>query len=107
METEADRRPDVACRLDAMDPAQRERYPIVIQKLKMHLKEIRELPYGYAFRFPPEMCVPVAEFVSLERLCCPFVNFVMELEREQGPLWLRMTGPENAKEFLKAEMNLR
>jgi glutamate/tyrosine decarboxylase-like PLP-dependent enzyme len=37
----------------------------------------------------------------MERLCCPFVNYTLEIEPNRGPFWLRMTGGEGVKEFLK------
>jgi hypothetical protein len=48
-----------------------------------------------------------AEFISLERLCCPFFNFVLEVEPESGPLWLKMTGQDGVKQFLQAEFNVK
>ena len=70
--------------------------------------EIRELPDGYAFRHFPESStfLTLAEFVALERLCCPFFDFGLEVERDGGPLWFRMTGGEDAKRILRAELGV-
>ncbi len=107
MEPEAPRETPIACDLAALDSAQRERHRSLLTELHSALQEIRELPDGYAFKFPSGMCVPAAEFISLERLCCPFVSFALELEREGGPLWLRMTGREGVKPFLEIELGIR
>jgi hypothetical protein len=45
-----------------------------------------------------------AEFVANERLCCPFFEFEITVERADGPVWLRMTGAGEAKRLLEAEM---
>ena len=68
--------------------------------------EIRELPDGLAFQFPAEEYDAVTELVGSERLCCPFLTFNLEISPERGPLWLRLTGAEGAKDFIRAELQL-
>ena len=98
--------PAVACDFMAMDTEQRERYRALRRLLGEDLQEVRELEDGYAFRHSPEadVLVALAEYVSLERLCCPFFDFAIEVGREGGEVWLRMTGPEGAKEVLETAM---
>ena len=43
---------------------------------------------------------------SNERLCCPFFDFALTVERGGGPVWLRMTGKGEAKHVLEAEMGV-
>jgi hypothetical protein len=76
------------------------------QLLRASVQEIRELPDGYAFRFPAELCRNVAEFVALERLGCPTCTFVLEIEHDGGPIWLRITGREGVKQFLQTELGV-
>ena len=40
------------------------------------------LPEGYAFCLPvePNTLRKTVEFISLERLCCPFLSFALEVE---------------------------
>ncbi len=94
--------PAVACDLMAMNTEQRERYRALRRLLGEDLQEVRELEDGYAFGYSPEagVLVALAEYVSLERLCCPFLDFAIEVGREGGEVWLRMTGPEGAKGVL-------
>ncbi len=94
----------IACDLTALDPAQRARRGALAARLTAARVEIRELPDGYAVRFAsdPSMCLAVMEFVTLERRCCSFLDFVLEVERDGGPLWLRLTGREGVKPFLEA-----
>ncbi len=96
--------PAVACDLTAMDAEQRERYQALRQRLSEDFREVRELENGYAFRHSSEasMLLTLAEYVSLERLCCPFFDFAIEVEHDGGPVWLRMTGGQEAKRILQA-----
>lgn len=93
-----------ACRLDAFDAEQLPRYMAIRQQLVETYEDREELPDGYRWRFPaePSHLLTLAEFISLERLCCPFFAFALELEADGGPLWLRLTGREGVKDFLQA-----
>lgn len=42
-----------------------------------------------------------AEFITLERRCCPFLSFSLDSEREQGSYSIRITGRPGVKEFLR------
>ena len=92
------------CRLDVMDEVQRARHAAVLQTLRQSLVETRELDDGFAFCYPSDSLLLAAEFISRERLCCPFFNFKLELAADDGPLWLHLTGPEGVKAFLQAEL---
>jgi hypothetical protein len=35
--------------------------------------------------------------------CCPFFEIDLNVEREQGGLWLRLTGREGVKQLIRAE----
>jgi len=48
----------------------------------------------------------VAEWVSLERLCSPFLDFSLEVGSEQDPIRLNLTGASGIKEFLLTELTL-
>jgi hypothetical protein len=68
------------------------------------VQEIKELPDGYALRFPgdAEWITKLSEFVAFERVCCPFFTFEMTFEPAQGPIWLSLRGPEGTKEFVRS-----
>ena len=36
----------------------------------------------------------------MERKCCPFFDFGIEVARESGPVWLRLSGRRGVKDFL-------
>ena len=100
--------PPLACDFGAMDSEQWERYRALRRLLSEDFMEARELDTGYAFRHSSEASVllALAEYVSLERLCCPFFDFAIEVEHGGGDAWLRMTGPEGAKAVLEAAMEV-
>ena len=94
-----------ACNMKAMNIQQRQRYDVLTKRLQMTGHEIKELPDGYAFRLPPEPSVikDAAEWITYERLCCPFLDFGLEVERAGGAMWLRLRGREGVKPFIRSE----
>jgi len=94
------------CDMTVFSPEQREAHIAAIRQLLATVRDAQELPDGYALRFAPdsEVFFKLAEFISGERLCCPFLNFDLRVEADAGPVWLRLTGPEGVKEFLRLEL---
>jgi hypothetical protein len=98
-----------ACNMLALDAEGRKRHKVVSERMRAAVKEVQDLPDGYAFRFPAEesTILLVSEFIARERLCCPFFRFELVAEQEGGPLWLRLRGREGVKEFIKAELRIK
>ena len=96
----------LACDMTAIPAEQRPVHLAQSRELFSQIEETRELPDGYEFRFTdePNVLQRLADFVSLEKLCCPFLNFAIEIEAESGRIWLRLTGREGVKEFIKEEV---
>ena len=96
----------VVCDRSALTAEQRERHQGLDRRLRADVREVVELEDGYAFRHSPDGAVllAVAEFVALERLCCPFLEFKITVGRDGGAVWLRMRGAGQAKGVLEAEM---
>jgi hypothetical protein len=92
--------------MTAIAPEQRGAHLSALESLFRMVQEVRELAHGYSFRFPneSEVLVAMAEFIALERLCCPFFGFNIEVEPEGGAVWLSLTGREGVKPFIKAEI---
>jgi hypothetical protein len=92
--------------MNAIPPDGRGRHVATARQLFRAVIDVRELPDGYAFRLPNDADTlrKAAEFVSLERLCCPFLGFALEVEPKGGPVWLRLTGREGVKEFIREEV---
>ncbi len=68
------------------------------------LREARELPDGYAYRFDNEHYSLLAAFITNEQLCCPFLTFDLTVAAYRGPVWLRLTAPGDVKLFLREEL---
>jgi len=93
----------------SLNADQRDRHKIVMQQVMREIQEIKELPNGYSLRLPlkPIMIRAAAEFMSLEQKCCSFFGFNLEIEPNNGPLWLSITGGAGTKEFLRAELGMK
>lgn len=94
--------------MNALDPEQRQRYKEVIGNLNENRQAVKELADGYAFRYKAEakLIQEAAEFIVYERLCCPFFDFELAVERETDRFWLRLKGEQGVKEFIRYEFNL-
>ena len=95
-----------ACNRAALTPQARKRhFDELSPALRARKKSIRELRDGFEFEFPPDTATfeLVSEWVVGERLCCPFFDIDMHVEREGGSLWLRLTGREGVKQFIRAD----
>jgi len=97
------------CDMAAMTAEQRTRHHALAKQLRPAVIEFKELPDGYAAQFPleAEMVLLVAEFITFERLCCPCFTLGLEVEKESGPLWLKVTGREGVKPFIRAEFGIQ
>lgn len=106
-DTHAMKESPIACDMSAIEAGRREQHIATGKEVFRAVAEIRELPDGYAFRLSrePHVLVKTAEFISLEKLCCPFLRFVIEVGAEGGPVWLLLTGREGVKAFIREEVS--
>jgi hypothetical protein len=104
--TTTEKRSPFFCDMNAVDSTQRKHHVAIAIAVFRAVQEIQELPNGYAFRLPNEATIllKTAEFIMREKLCCPFFGFSVEVEPEGGPLWLRLTGGDGIKPFIRAEI---
>ncbi len=98
-----------ACNVAGISAERRPRYMALAKKLVSTKQEVRELADGYALRFSVEASTiqDLAEFITYERLCCPFFDLEIVVEREGGPAWLRLRGREGVKEFIRIEFGIQ
>lgn len=96
----------IACVPSALTAEERKRSSELRKLLSARIVETREESDGYSFRYAVDKeTVPlVGEWMTYERLCCPFLTFALEWKRGSGQPWLRIKGPDGTKEFLAAEM---
>ena len=95
----------LACNMDVFTPEQREAHVRTTTELIQGIQRVREVENGYEFQFAneTELISRIAEFISNERLCCPFLEFNLNLISNQEPVSLSLRGPTGTQEFLRAE----
>src|SRR5262245_37057183 len=94
----------LVCNLDGLTAAERARSAALRRALRAAPVERAALSDGWAFRLSADASLAgVAEWIALERRCCPFFRFQLDVDGEAGPMWLRLTGPEGVKDFLAAQ----
>lgn len=100
--------PGFYCNLKAITPSERIRHGLLSWKLKEARIETKELADGYAFRLDSQMVsiANVADWITNERKCCPFFDFEVEMERDGGPLWLKLRGNDGVKQFIVPEFGV-
>lgn len=94
----------IACVPGAIPLADRSAHFELLKQLGLRAREKRELSDGYAFCFTSGDFDDIARWIANERRCCPFLRFAVELEPDQGPIWVRLTGPAGTREFLDVEL---
>jgi hypothetical protein len=94
--------------MSALDPEQRKRRDILTKDVLAKHLAIEELSDGYGIRFPygRSLFTSLSEWATLEQLCCPFLTLTLELHRDQGPIWLKASGENGVKDFLRAELGI-
>ena len=95
------------CNMDVFTPDQREQHVQTTTQLFHAVQHVREVEHGYEFTFPNEnvFIAQVAEFISRERMCCPFLEFSLRIFPDPEPISLSLTGPIGTQEFLRAEFD--
>jgi hypothetical protein len=92
----------IACDLGAISAADRPRYNELLAMLRAAAVGKRELPDGIAIQISTERMAlaKIAEWISFERKCCPFLEFRIDVAPKSGPVWVSLTGRAGVKEFL-------
>ncbi|MBO0782609.1 MAG: hypothetical protein J2P37_27665 [Ktedonobacteraceae bacterium] len=100
--------PVLACNRHAIPVEHRLTHQANTMRIFSSIQEIQDLPAGYALRLPNEtdLLQTIIAFICYERLCCPFFHFKLEIEPEQGPVWLHLTGVTDVKPFLQDQVVL-
>jgi len=99
----------LACNMNVFTTAERENHIQNTAELFQSVQAIQEADNGYEFIFPnpgsPATIVRMAEFISNERLCCPFLKFTLTIDTDPKPVSLILIGPEGTQDFLRAEFS--
>jgi hypothetical protein len=96
------------CNLKALSTKERARHVLLTLEIERARVETIELANGFAFRFQDGTVslANLAEWVSAERKCCPFFDFEIEWQGNNGPLWLKLRGKDGVKTFMQSEFGL-
>lgn len=99
----------LTCNINGIPALQRARYELLVATLRHAIQTRRELPDGYAFLMDTQQIdtPQLAEWVELERKCCPFFEFEIRWDRQPEAVSLHLTGPEGVKPFILDEFGLR
>jgi hypothetical protein len=98
--------PALACNPNGIDAAEWPHYEKLLGLLYSAARERRELSDGYTVRLDGKKISlqETAQWISLERLCCPFLTFQVEVAGATDDCWLTLKGPSGVKAFLDAEL---
>ena len=95
----------LTCNLQAIDSPSRVRYHELLARLGGAVISCSELGDGYLVKLNEQLIsrAQLTEWMSMERLCCPFLSLEME-PAHSGVLELTMTGPGGSKTVLLAAL---
>lgn len=98
-----------SCNPNGMSVEQRKAYSRLMKMLDFKSRVVTELSDGLGLSFPktPEVILALAEWLTYETLCCPFLSFCLEILAEQPELRLGLRGPDGIKDFIRSEFELR
>ncbi len=94
--------PALACDLLTLTPTQADRHRTLLMDLRSSCREARELPDGIALCFQRDAILraKLEEWVTYERICCPFLTLSFAGDGDDACIWLHMTGGAGVKNFL-------
>ena len=92
----------IACYLTGGELQQRRKN--YLDKIAELLIDFEELENGFSYRFPLGETVlqDLAAIIDLERKCCPFLSFKLNLEGGNDFVSFELTGGQGAKEMIKS-----
>ena len=98
-------KPVLACNLKAISAADRPRYTELVKRLRAAMRDRTEIPNGYAFKLDSKAVtlLETAEWISMERLCCPFLTLQLSASGDEAHWLLTLSGTEGAKQLVDAE----
>jgi hypothetical protein len=105
---DVDMKPDIlACNMGVFTPEQRNEHIRATGELFQKVENIRQTENGYEFILPnqTDVITKLGDFISNERLCCPFLEFTLKVAAQDEPISLVLTGPEGTQEFLREEFS--
>lgn len=92
----------IACRPGELTREEWKRRDALHEALERSTREVIETSDGWAFRLraDPAVFSAAAEWIVLERRCCPFLRLELGWAGGVSDPWLRLAGGEGVKEYL-------
>lgn len=99
----------LACQLEVFSADERRRYHAARAEIDAAVTHIVEKDNGYEFQLPGDdtMLARVAEWIALERRCCPFFDFTVAIGGSDSSIGVALTGSPEVKRFLATELESR
>lgn len=96
----------VACNI-LFNSEERIRYDELRKELTANLT-VEKNPAGYTFIYPnhPLMLLKIAEWISYENRCCPFITFSLHVSGQAEKIRVDLTGNEAVKNLSREEFRL-
>ena len=94
----------IACNLSALSPEQRTREQELLAVFRSTRPKTQAIEHGYRFEVSsdPANLARLGEFLGLERLCCPFLDFRVVVRSGGGAVTLDVYGDEpDAQAFIR------
>jgi hypothetical protein len=97
--------PIFACNLKANQRRRSAPLSRTAKRIRRAIRDRSEIPNGYALKLDSKVVTlpEAAEWISMERLCCPFLTLQISASGNQPHWVLTLTGPEGVKAILDAE----
>lgn len=98
----------LACDMSALHATERERHRSVTDALVHRVTRSERLDGGYRLQLPAdgETIELAAEFLSRERLCCPFLTFRLTVPSRSDAMALDLTGPAGTAALLSEALKI-
>jgi hypothetical protein len=96
----------IACQLNVFSAEESQRYQTVRKRIEGAVVRIVEMGNGYVFHLPDDdaMLAMVADWIALERQCCPFFEFNVSVGGLEPSILVALTGSPEVKRLLAAEL---
>jgi hypothetical protein len=75
-----------------------------VKRIRTAIQDRTEIVDGYVFKLDSKTVAlsEVAEWISMERLCCPLLTLQLSTSGHQELWVLRLNGPEDVKPILQS-----
>ncbi|WP_261132069.1 hypothetical protein [Bacillus sp. Marseille-Q3570] len=98
---------NIACNLSTISSGERAHYHKLRKESGSYLS-VEETLDGYTFCYPnrDELLINIAEWISYENKCCPFIHFSLQVSGESETITVELTGNETVKNLIKEEFRI-